>query len=225
MTCAFKFSKSIKRTGSETCAGARGSRFKRELVRDNSNICPHLVCSDKTRCWQGFCSHQGPSLGTEEQCEGRHSNCIRPRKYLLIKSITLWVVEKGCYWSFPVSIKYWTVIGADWQHNSKDQMTPQCLSGSQVLILCQLLDNLDFICSFFYHSCQLSLWFFFLRLITSQLSPKLSLKDWLELCVCVCVCVKRGHIRHIHLSNCFAASLSQNCDFSFMLYNISSSCF
>ena len=49
MICAFKFSKSIKRTGSETCAGARGSRFKRELVRDNSIICPHLVCSDKRK--------------------------------------------------------------------------------------------------------------------------------------------------------------------------------
>lgn len=92
MTCAFKFSKLIKRTGSETCAGARGSRFKRELVRDNSIICPQLVCRDKRRMLASVLFPSRTKLGKEEQREGRRSNCTRPRKYLLTKSITLRVV-------------------------------------------------------------------------------------------------------------------------------------
>lgn len=47
--CALEFLKSVKTMGSEMCAGGRGSRLERDLVRDNSIICPCLVWSDKRR--------------------------------------------------------------------------------------------------------------------------------------------------------------------------------
>ena len=94
MTCAFKFSKSVKRTGSETCAGARGSRFRRELVRDNASICPQLVCSNKRKMLARVLFPSRTKPGDGGAACGRHSNCTRPRKHLLTNPIALWVVQE-----------------------------------------------------------------------------------------------------------------------------------